>query len=71
MDDFPADRSAPAKEDVTGLLLAWRHGDQAAFEQLVPLVYDELRRLAHNYLRGEPQNHTLQTGELVTRPTCA
>ena len=65
MDDLPADRPAPAKADVTGLLLAWRHGNQAAFDQLVPLVYDELRRLAHNYLRAESGNQTLQTGELV------
>jgi RNA polymerase sigma factor (TIGR02999 family) len=47
------------------LLLAWRQGDQAAFEELIPLVYSELRRLAHRQLRGERANHTLQTGELV------
>src|SRR5689334_15475626 len=65
MDDPPVDRPAPSKDDVTGLLRAWKQGNQAAFDQLVPLVYGELRRLAHNYLRGESQNHTLQTGELV------
>jgi RNA polymerase sigma factor (TIGR02999 family) len=47
------------------LLLAWRQGNQAAFEELIPLVYDELRRLAHRQLRGERTNHTLQTAELV------
>jgi RNA polymerase sigma factor (TIGR02999 family) len=47
------------------LLLAWREGNQAAFEELIPLVYDELRRLAHRQLRGERTDHTLQTAELV------
>ena len=47
------------------MLLAWRQGNQAAFEELIPLVYDELRRLAHRQLRGERPNHTLQTAELV------
>jgi RNA polymerase sigma factor (TIGR02999 family) len=47
------------------LLLAWRQGNQAAFEELIPLVYDELRRLAHRQLQGERTNHTLQTAELV------
>jgi RNA polymerase sigma-70 factor, ECF subfamily len=47
------------------LLLAWRQGNQAAFEELIPLVYDELRRLAHRQLRGERTDHTLQTAELV------
>src|SRR5258705_14006577 len=45
---------------VTTLLGAWRQGDQAAFERLAPLVYDELRRRARHYLRGERPNHTLQ-----------
>jgi RNA polymerase sigma factor (TIGR02999 family) len=47
------------------LLLAWREGNHAAFEELIPLVYDELRRLAHRQLRGERTDHTLQTAELV------
>jgi RNA polymerase sigma factor (TIGR02999 family) len=50
---------------VTRLLLAWRAGDQAAFEALIPLVYDELRRLAHHQLRGERHQLTLQTADLV------
>jgi RNA polymerase sigma factor (TIGR02999 family) len=50
---------------VTELLLAWRRGNQAAYEQLVPLVYEELRRMAHQQLRRERRTHTLQTAELV------
>ena len=55
----------PAGHDVTRLLLAWRAGDQAAFEALIPLVDDELRRLAHHQLRGERHQLTLQTADLV------
>jgi RNA polymerase sigma factor (TIGR02999 family) len=47
------------------MLLAWGQGDQAALDQLVPLVYDELRRLAQHYLRRERPGHTLQTSALV------
>jgi RNA polymerase sigma factor (TIGR02999 family) len=50
---------------VTRLLHAWRRGDQAAFERLTPLVYDELRRRARYYLRGERPNHTLTPTALV------
>ena len=50
---------------ITQLLRDWRAGDQAAFDQLMPLVYDELRRLAGHYLRGERQGHTLQSSALV------
>jgi RNA polymerase sigma factor (TIGR02999 family) len=57
-------RSAGA-HDVTQLLLAWRTGDRSAFEELIPLVYEELRRLAHRQLRGEHRNYALQTSELV------
>ncbi len=55
---------APGR-DVTRLLLDWSNGDQAALEQLTPLVYDELRRLAGRYLRREGPNPTLQSTELV------
>jgi RNA polymerase sigma factor (TIGR02999 family) len=55
----------PAKSEVTGLLLAWRSGDAAALERLVPLVYAELRRLAHRQMRGERVGHTLETSALV------
>lgn len=50
---------------VTQLLLAWSAGDQSALEQLMPLVYDELRRLANAYMRRERANHTLQPTALV------
>ncbi len=52
-------------ESVTQLLLKWGEGDAASLEKLMPLVYDELRRLASNYLRRERQNHTLQPTALV------
>ena len=50
---------------VTALLQAWRHGDPAAYEQLFPLVHDELRRRARRHLQGERRNHTLQPTALV------
>jgi RNA polymerase sigma factor (TIGR02999 family) len=43
----------------------WRGGDRQALEELMPLVYDELRRLAHHYLRQERSDHTLQSTALV------
>lgn len=54
-----------SSENVTQLLVRWGEGDKAALEQLMPLVYSELRRLARNYLRRERQNHTLQPTALV------
>lgn len=51
--------------EVTQLLLAWRAGDERAMEQLMPLVYAELRRIARNYLRKERAGHSLQTAALV------
>ena len=50
---------------VSTLLRAWRRGDQTAFERLTPLVYDELRRRARHYLRGERPDHTLRPTALV------
>jgi RNA polymerase sigma factor (TIGR02999 family) len=50
---------------VTELLVRWRSGDRDALEALMPLVYDELRRLAHHYLRQERSDHTLQSTALV------
>jgi RNA polymerase sigma factor (TIGR02999 family) len=50
---------------VTNLLIAWQGGDQAAFDQLSPYVYRELRRLASRAMRKEPAGHTLQTTALV------
>lgn len=55
----------PSSNEVTRLLRAWREGDQAAMESLVPLVYDELRRLAKSYMRRERAGHSLQTTALV------
>ena len=50
---------------VTDLLVAWSDGDKAAYDELVPLVYDELHRLAHRCMGGERPGHTLQTTALV------
>lgn len=50
---------------ITVLLLRWRGGEEAAREELVPLVYDELRRLARRCLAGQPPGQTLQSTELV------
>jgi len=50
---------------VTRLLLEWGAGDRAALDRLVPLVFDELRRLAQSYLRRERADHTLQPTALV------
>lgn len=51
--------------EVTQLLQGWRGGDRNALDALVPLVYKELRRLAHFQLRDERQDHTLQSAALV------
>ena len=51
--------------EISGLLRAWSDGDQSALNRLTPIVYDELRRLAHHYMEGERQGHTLQTTALV------
>lgn len=51
--------------NVTELLLAWGNGDRSALDDLVPLVHQELRRLARLQMRGERDNHTLQTTALV------
>ena len=51
--------------EVTLLLQGWRSGDRKALDALLPLVYEELRRLAHFQLQKERQDHTLQTGALV------
>src|SRR5215212_992579 len=51
--------------DVTELLLEWQRGDRAALDRLTPLVYDELRRIAHRYMRAERGGHTLETTALV------
>lgn len=52
-------------QEITVLLRAWRAGDDAALDQLAPLVYDELRRMARRYMRNERAGNTLQTTALV------
>lgn len=51
--------------DVTQLLVAWAHGDAAAFDRLEPAIHHELRRLASGYMAGERAGHVLQTTALV------
>jgi RNA polymerase sigma-70 factor (ECF subfamily) len=57
-------RTSSPKE-ITQLLLAWRQGDRSALDQLIPLIYKELRRLAKHYMSQERPGHTLQTTALV------
>ena len=52
-------------QSVTQLLVDWRNGNEAAFNQLMPIVYDELRRIARRYLNREGSGHSLQTADLV------
>jgi len=59
------EQMSSSEEEVTALLRRWRDGDEAALNKLTPLVYDELHRLAHNYIRRERPGHTLQTTALV------
>ena len=56
--------SMPA-DNLTGLLIEWRQGDKAALDKLTPIVYDELRRIAHRHVRRERDGHTLATTALV------
>ena len=55
----------PLPDDVSALLRAWTDGDQRALVRLTPIVYDELHRLAHYYLKREQAGHSLQTTALV------
>jgi hypothetical protein len=59
------DAEAAGPERISQLLADWANRDSAAREQLVPIVYEELRRRAHHYMRGERSGHTLQTKALV------
>jgi len=57
--------SATGGQDVSGLLRAWSDGDRTALDQLTPIVYEELRRLAAHYMRQEQPGHSLQATALV------
>lgn len=57
--------SAYRTDEISRLLRAWSDGDSEALEDLLPLVYDELHRQAHRYLRRERPSHTLQTTALI------
>lgn len=59
------ERLSPSTDRVTQLLVDWSSGNKAALEELMPLVYDELRRLARRYMGREGSGHTLQTTGLV------
>ena len=55
----------PSTKSITELLIEWRDGNETAINDLMPLVYEEMRRLARYYMRRERPGHTLQTGALV------
>jgi len=54
-----------SNNDVSELLRRWKSGDEEALDRLTPLVYDQLHQLAHQHMRGERADHTLQTSALV------
>src|SRR6188474_3200414 len=56
---------SPPSGQITQMLRQWSGGDQSAAERLAPLVYEELRRLASSYMRGERPSHTLQPTALI------
>jgi RNA polymerase sigma factor (TIGR02999 family) len=55
----------PPQHEITQLLAEWREGNQSALDELYPLVYDELHRLARRYMSRERKGHTLQTTALI------
>jgi RNA polymerase sigma factor (TIGR02999 family) len=59
------DIASASTHEITRLLQAWGSGDSGALEELTPLVYNELHRLAHRYIAAEQPGHTLQTTALV------
>lgn len=65
MDGAGEQAASASRHDVTRLLQAWAAGDEAALQQLIPLVYDELHRLARRYMAGEHPGQMLQTTALV------
>ncbi|HTM00028.1 MAG TPA: sigma-70 family RNA polymerase sigma factor [Candidatus Omnitrophota bacterium] len=63
--DVPGGQGAPSPSEVTQTFLRWRQGDASALHALLPLVYEEMRRLAGAYLRDESAGHTLQPTALA------
>src|SRR5712675_1589837 len=59
------DRPSVSQQQLTDLLARWSQGDDAALAELTPLVYEELRRIAHRHMGGQRPDHTLQTTALV------
>jgi hypothetical protein len=59
------DAPSVSQQRVTDLLTRWSQGDDRALAELTPLVYEELRRLAHYHMGGQRPNHTLQTTALI------
>ena len=57
-------QSAP-KTNITRLLIDWQQGDKAALDELLPLVYQELHKIAASYLKDERRDHTLQPTALI------
>lgn len=57
--------TGPSSSEITQLLHAWRGGDQLALQQLMPVVYEELHRMARRYMAREKDGHTLQTTALI------
>ncbi|MGI8919873.1 MAG: ECF-type sigma factor, partial [Pyrinomonadaceae bacterium] len=63
---MPVSRTNPTPpHEITQRLVAWSGGSQAALDKLYPLVYEELRRMAHSFMRHERKGHTLQTNALI------
>ena len=63
--ESPKGQGTPSPSEVTRIFLSWRQGDEGALNALLPLVYDEMRRLAGSYLRNEGAGHTLQPTALA------
>lgn len=61
----PSNMPDDSSHQITLLLHEWNKGDDHALEQLMPLVYEELRRMAHGYLNRQAPNHTFQTSDLI------
>lgn len=58
-------KNSPTRHQITELLAEWREGNQSALDELYPLVYDELHRMARRYMSRERKDHTLQTTALI------